>query len=105
MSGTLERRRDASGEHHVLRRRRVEPGATLELLLDDMTWVRGRYQWGGGPDERPRLLLSLPGASNPVAVVELPDEAILRWPSSEPTQHRLRQRGEPRVCGLDDDDS
>ena len=102
MSGKLELEHRDQGTRHVLRRRPVENGDILELLLDDMTWVRGRYRWSGDESEPPQLCFALPGEGDPEAVAVLPPQAILRWPDRTDEHRRLRDRA-PTVCGADGD--
>ena len=83
----LELVRDFSGaKRHCLAGRPVTTGTELELLLDDGTWVRGRYDWSGLDARWPGLRVKLRAdhlldGDRPIyAVLALPPQAQLRWP-------------------------
>lgn len=104
MSGKLELKHGADGLFHTLQRRRVTDGDPLELLLDDMSWVRGRYRWSGDLGDPPRLRLALPGDGGAEAIAVLPPQAILRWPDKTP-EHRFHRDHAPTVCGSDEEEA
>lgn len=73
--GALERElgRRLTHEHrHYLANQPVHCGDALQLYMDD-SWIAGRYEWSGSPDE-------LPIFYHDNGVAWLDDTSLLRWP-------------------------
>ena len=105
MSGPLELRQEPGGKRHYLDGRAVHAGELLELsvavgaavavghydstgaglALSNAVWLRGRYV---RPDAQPRFRFEL-GDGRPfgqcvaLGEMDLPEGAVLRWPSKE----------------------
>jgi hypothetical protein len=65
-------------------------GATLELLREGGRWLPVRYEWSRQPDMPPtaHVALGVPVgarelADPPTVSLELPPQAIVRWPDRE----------------------
>lgn len=81
---------DAGGRRHFLDGRAVHAGTTLELLLPDGNWLRGRYEWSYTAGDPPTLHVALGGPAEaerqhelPVVSFPLPARAVLRWPAGD----------------------
>jgi len=79
--------RTDGGPRHCLDGRPVSAGSSLELLLEDGSWLAVRYEWSWQSDSPPtaHFALGLPDqargvANSPVASIALAPQAILRWP-------------------------
>jgi len=83
-SHTLELRRGPAGDRYYLDGRVLNGGDVLELCFSG-GWVAGRYEWS--PDRGPLFFCSIELVEGGVAehVLELPDRALLRWPTGDLT--------------------
>ena len=77
--GRLELVRESSGLRHVLTGQPVHAGDGLEIQFEAGVWLAGRYEWSFQEGTRPLLYLGLAGGS--LACFEIPEAALLRWPS------------------------
>jgi hypothetical protein len=75
----LELVRESSGLRHFLAGMPVHAGDWLELQFAGGVWIPGRYEWSFREGRRPLLYLSLAGGR--LVSFELPEVALLRWPS------------------------
>ena len=82
-AATLELRERVGGRwKHVLSGRVVHGGDPVQLCFSG-GWVTGRYEWEG-PEHPPRFHFSVELAGGRVweSHLELPGDALLRWPDS-----------------------
>lgn len=83
--------RTNGGPRHFLAGQPVHAGEPLELQLDGGTWLPVTYEWSWQPDRPPTGTIALagpPGAARagvepPVARLDLPPSAVLRWPDRD----------------------
>jgi hypothetical protein len=75
----LELVRESSGLRHFLAGRPVHAADGLEIQFEAGVWIPGRYEWSFREGTRPLLYLGLAGGS--LACFEIPETALLRWPS------------------------
>jgi hypothetical protein len=76
---------------HLLQNRPLNRGDTIEILLGDGRWLRGRYEWSGIEARWAGLRVDLggpwqarPGLERPpAAVLALHPDTIVRWPSPD----------------------
>jgi hypothetical protein len=94
-STTLQEGRDGGGPRHFLDGSAVHAGTGLELLLTDGRWLPVGYEWSFIPGRWPTAHVAIGGPweairqSGPVVSMELPPDAVLRWPEG----HRIAHRG------------
>jgi len=79
----LELVRESSGLRHHLAGTPVHAGDGLEVQLEGGAWTSGRYEWSFREGTRPLLYVGLAGGG--LACFEIPDAALLRWPSAART--------------------
>lgn len=77
--GRLELVRESSGLRHFLAGKPVHAGDGLELQLESGAWVVGRYEWSFREGTRPLLYVGIAGGG--VISFEIPEAALMRWPS------------------------
>jgi hypothetical protein len=64
---------DGGGRRHFLDGRPVHAGATLELLMPDEQWLRGRYEWSYAGGEPPTFYIVLGGPAEAQRQDVVPD--------------------------------
>jgi hypothetical protein len=74
----LIERTDAGGPRHHLGGAPVHAGDSL-LLLTDVGWLKGRYEWGWKSGTPPLFFFSLPGVDIQISIA-LPPGTRLAWP-------------------------
>lgn len=77
--GQLELRKDGGRPLHFLAGKPLEPGATIEILLDGDRWLGGRYEWTGSEARWPSLRIDLGGGVSRTTAPPIPPDAVLRW--------------------------
>jgi hypothetical protein len=83
--------RSDGGPRHFLNGHPVHAGSSLELLLDDGTWLPIRYEWTWDPAKEPTAYAALAVPAPAKKIIDpslvqftLPPGAILRWPERTP---------------------
>ena len=75
----LELVRERSGLRHFLAGQPIHAGYGLELQLEGGSWIAGRYEWSFREGTRPVLYVAIAGGG--LVSFEIPENALLRWPS------------------------
>lgn len=81
--GRFELVRQSSGLRHFLAGSPVHAGDGLEIQLEGGVWVAGRYEWSFLEGTRPPLYVGIAGGGQ--VSFEIPEAALLRWPSTDRT--------------------
>ena len=76
----------------------VDVDETLEVLLEDKSWLRGRFRWSGEPSDPPRLAVALSGEDSEALLV-LPAGALLRRARKGSGMRWPGKDDNPSVCG------
>lgn len=75
----LELRQEEGGLRHYLLGKPLHAGASVELLLEDGTWLPGRYEWSFRKEALPMFYLYLSGKDSTISVsMTVPQGAIWR---------------------------
>jgi hypothetical protein len=78
LAGKLTPVQEEGGVRHYLNGEPVHAGDSLELLGEDGTWQRGRYEWNWRRADEPSFHCRLNDGSE--ASLTLLPAATLRWP-------------------------
>jgi hypothetical protein len=78
---TLELKRGLAGTRYYLAGRLLNGGDTIQLCFSG-GWVTGRYEWNPERPNNPyfHCSIELEGGRVAAHAIEIPDQALLRWP-------------------------
>ena len=90
---------DSPNRHYTLEGERLAEGTLLEMLLEDGSWLRGRFDGVGEEAQVPRLLIALGGARGATINIDVPKEATLRRASPQAELKWPGHKEAAPVCG------